>query len=632
MRYKLDLDGYVNSVAFGSYLQNCIEYTGTVPIGYNSLEDWATYSCVNAYYVNSSGNLVLDSEKLSEIRRKEAQEKADNTPLLRKDLYGSEEVLDSQYKRQVETGEVVVLEDIKTISPRVKITGINPYTCNKLSVYTQGKNMMPCNAVAQTISGVSFSKNYNGSITVSGTATKDVDYTISGSNANETLLFALKKNHSYYLNLGGLKCELRYYDGETIYQQYVGASGLLKLAQSIEVTHVMVKIPRGTKVNTTFYPQLEYGSTFTSYEAHKLKSLDIDLGEFAEALFPSNTLYPSDTLYPKGDILNYVLIENGIVYRCLNSILEVVDSGNVGLFGSYSIIYASKDTILEVEYSTNVYDVADLEFMQGKATTTNKFKVLKDGSIEAHNGYFSGEIQATSGNFKGSIISDNAVITGGSLAVGKDFSVSNTGTVLAKYGVVGPWIISPDTFITEDYGFQITLQSDGTWHINNGNGDMRVDGVNANEVTTRDMYAYGTKSRVSATENYGERLLYCYEMPSPVFGDLGEGQIDDTGKCYVFLDEVFSETVDTDCVYQVFLQPYGEGKCYVTERTSTHFVVCGTENMKFGWEVKAIQKHYDTRRLEEHESTKNVDSVAVALKETSNYLNTLLYDVESEEF
>ena len=130
-------------------------------------------------------------------------------------------------------------------------------------------------------------------------------------------------------------------------------------------------------------------------------------------------------------------------------------------------------------------------------------------------------------------------------------------------------------------------------------GSLRTLDIECSSLTVN-----GTqKSRLVSTENYNDRLLYCYEMPSPMFGDLGEGQTDETGKCYIFLDDIFAETIDTDCIYQVFLQPYGKGECYVTERTSSYFVVEGTENLYFGWEIKAIQIENDTTRLEEHQKT-----------------------------
>lgn len=412
MRYKLDASGYVCAVSFGCYLDDCTEYTGAIPTGYKTLDDWASNACIQAYYIDPNGNLVIDFARKTECENKQAQEAIDYAPLLRKDLYETDEVLDSQYVRQTATGKVIVLEDIKTIAPRVKITDIDP-GCNKLSIYTQGRNMMPCHAVSCVIDGVTFTKNASGSITVLGTATKAIEYIVS--DGESTPLFALKKNHNYYLNLGGLQCELRYYDGETTAQQYVGKSGLLNLPESIEVTQVVIKIGKGKTVNTTFYPQLEFGTAFTSYETHKCKSLEICFGENnQEILYPNNKLYAEDTLYP-GVIyhaVDYIIIENGNVTISIEGEVHVLGSGSVGLFSNYNTIYATKDVQLEIEYSDNMIDVDSLAFLQGKSTTTNQFKILKDGSIEAHNGYFSGKIEADSGYFKGRIEADSGYFKG----------------------------------------------------------------------------------------------------------------------------------------------------------------------------------------------------------------------------
>lgn len=111
------------------------------------------------------------------------------------------------------------------------------------------------------------------------------------------------------------------------------------------------------------------------------------------------------------------------------------------------------------------------------------------------------------------------------------------------------------------------------------------------------LYISGTKSRVASTEDYSERLLYCYETPSPMFGDVGEGVIGEDGLCYVWLDPVFAETITT-MQYQVFLQAYGEGSLYVTERKPGYFCVKGTPGLAFGWEIKAKQSDFDQLRLE----------------------------------
>ena len=111
------------------------------------------------------------------------------------------------------------------------------------------------------------------------------------------------------------------------------------------------------------------------------------------------------------------------------------------------------------------------------------------------------------------------------------------------------------------------------------------------------LYIYGTKSRVADTSEYGKRTLYCYETPSPMFGDVGEGTLDSDGYCYIFLDAVFADTI-SDKPYQVFLQKYGEGDCYVAERKGGYFVVRGTAGLSFGWELKAKQAGYDQIRLD----------------------------------
>lgn len=109
----------------------------------------------------------------------------------------------------------------------------------------------------------------------------------------------------------------------------------------------------------------------------------------------------------------------------------------------------------------------------------------------------------------------------------------------------------------------------------------------------------GSKSRSARTDNYGDRLLYCDETPSPTFTDFGGGRTDEDGLCYVEIDGIFAETVRTDMAYQVFLQACGEGDLWVEGKTPTYFIVHGTPNLAFDWQLKARQKDYETMRLED---------------------------------
>ena len=117
-----------------------------------------------------------------------------------------------------------------------------------------------------------------------------------------------------------------------------------------------------------------------------------------------------------------------------------------------------------------------------------------------------------------------------------------------------------------------------------------------------DFKVFGTKSRVVDTDNYQDRLLYCYETPTPLFGDIGEAQLDEEGICYVDIDDIFSETIEQRQEYQVFLQKEGEGDCWIAEKQKRYFVIKGTPNLKVAWELKAKQRDYDMIRLEQNES------------------------------
>lgn len=155
-------------------------------------------------------------------------------------------------------------------------------------------------------------------------------------------------------------------------------------------------------------------------------------------------------------------------------------------------------------------------------------------------------------------------------------------------------VTGKDVELSTDYGLLMQNYSNGNYTIV---GRFSHSGIS----TTGNLTVSGTKSRTVATDQYADRLLYCYETPTPMFGDVGEGEIGEDGLCYIWLDPVFAQTIATS-QYQVFLQPYGSGTCWVDRREGCCFVVRGEPGMKFGWEIKAKQKGYDQRRLERDET------------------------------
>lgn len=133
----------------------------------------------------------------------------------------------------------------------------------------------------------------------------------------------------------------------------------------------------------------------------------------------------------------------------------------------------------------------------------------------------------------------------------------------------------------------------------------------------------GEKNRIIDTENYDTRKQYCYETATPYFGDIGTAQTDETGKCYIDIDDIFAETVNTGVEYQVFLQKEGQGDIWVEEKTDSYFVVRGTENLKFSWEIKAIQRDYEFERLEKFDNSEKEEVIDYE-KEYMEEINDLI--------
>lgn len=141
------------------------------------------------------------------------------------------------------------------------------------------------------------------------------------------------------------------------------------------------------------------------------------------------------------------------------------------------------------------------------------------------------------------------------------------------------------------------------------------------------MYASGSKSRVVDTDNFGEVLQYCYETPTPMFGDVGTGQTDKSGKCYIYFDPVFQETVSADYTYCVFLQKEGKGDIWISEKTADYFLVEGTPNLAFSWEAKVKQRDYEYRRLDpldRSQDEKDTDYEVLAAVYLANYEKEIL--------
>lgn len=138
--------------------------------------------------------------------------------------------------------------------------------------------------------------------------------------------------------------------------------------------------------------------------------------------------------------------------------------------------------------------------------------------------------------------------------------------------------------VDDDYTF---ISPGGNTLVQAGNGYVYIDG---------NLGVTGTKNRIIKT-SHGNRALSAYETPEPYFGDIGESVIRENGTAEIPIDPLFAETIQTEG-YQVFLQKYGRGDCWVSERRTDGFTVDGDPGLSFAWEIKGKQIDADGRLKE----------------------------------
>lgn len=110
-------------------------------------------------------------------------------------------------------------------------------------------------------------------------------------------------------------------------------------------------------------------------------------------------------------------------------------------------------------------------------------------------------------------------------------------------------------------------------------------------------------------------------------GDVGSGEIAADEKCYVDIEDILKEMINTEIQYYVFLQKRGEGDLYVSECTADYFVVTGTPGLKFFWEIKVKQKDYEYYRYEGEDRNAGFKMI----KYDDNYISEIEQLIEERE-
>ena len=229
-------------------------------------------------------------------------------------------------------------------------------------------------------------------------------------------------------------------------------------------------------------------------------------------------------------------------------------------------------------------------------------KLFSDGSIDGKNWNITAEGKATFNDIKciGTFEGGSGGSGGGGTLGAGGYSGSSFGS---HYGVVsldgnrlwfgyeGGASFYIDNGITSSVEMDIPgIWSRGKLTVTTGgasiSGGLSISGGDL--IISGEVYK---KDRVIPT-SYGQTGLGAYETTVPFFGDIGEGQLDEFGVSYIWLDPIFLECIENSQDMKVFLTKCGEGDIYFDKENSTseYALIKGTPGLKFNWEIKCIQK------------------------------------------
>lgn len=134
------------------------------------------------------------------------------------------------------------------------------------------------------------------------------------------------------------------------------------------------------------------------------------------------------------------------------------------------------------------------------------------------------------------------------------------------------------------------IRSWGNWNLSEGT-------IHNGHFNGKSLTISGSKNCLQETKNYGSRLINAYETAEYYFGDLGFGKISEDGECLIYIEDIFSECINTNVEYHIFTQAYN-GSIKTIERYKTYFKVKGDPGTKFSWEFKAKRTGFENNRLD----------------------------------
>lgn len=272
-----------------------------------------------------------------------------------------------------------------------------------------------------------------------------------------------------------------------------------------------------------------------------------------------------------------------------NSISTGIASGkNLSINFDTGAVYFSSGKITNLSSKINIDLDKSLIYFRSNAIQTS---VIGDNGFLVYNGIPS--------NSNVGIYDKNVLVAVG-MYNGRPALVGNGGIEVASYQYKNE---GSTTAYRKNGGLEIS--NDGS--VNLSPGGNKTLQLGYAETTTfvmsrlfnveGNLSVVGSKNAIHPTRD-GVRATPAYELAESYLGDIGRNVTSEKCSVWVQIDTLFSDTVNTDLPYEVFLQSYDNDDVWVSDFKSGAFLVCSHKpNTRFAWEIKAKRRGYENERL-----------------------------------
>lgn len=330
---------------------------------------------------------------------------------------------------------------------------------------------------------------------------------------------------------------------------------------TIDVTNSLINI-RNSKFNTTDYYGFntekiywgdnrgadgDYSSTILAsryaspISGSSKYQIDLTWETFGNMIFRSRE---PDAV--SGSTRSYVSLEK-------EGLLSLYASATAGTYGSLKIGTSAGTSILSSSGKTTITSLTSIDILIDRSTSYAK---LSESKLDLYGG--------TDITIKTSTGSSSKIYLSTSI-----FSVQSTSATISATS-----------------GIELSVNSDK--YVNVTNGTLQAKKLNIT----------GTKNAVHVTRD-GVRATPAYETAESYLGDIGRSFTDENCEVWVEIETLFSDTVNTDIPYEVFIQAYDDSRFWIADFKSNRFLVRSDKPLaRFAWELKAKRRGFELDRLE----------------------------------